>query len=239
MSPSAALESDVFLTYVAIVGVMLAAAGATIGLLRYTSNRDMAHAWSAYRGWLIMAPLVLLSIFLGRAATIVFLTTVGLFGCKEFARATGLYRDWSMMGLVYAAILAAGTTALVTDPNTAEQGWYGLYMALPVYAISAFLLVPILRNQCSGQLQTVSLAILAFLYIGWMYGHLAFLANSRHAYGYLLYLLFAVELNDVAAYTFGKLFGRHRERWGPSAFPCCCRGCCEFLSRILQPANCC
>ena len=42
-----------------------------------------------------------------------------------------------------------------------------------------------------------------------MFGHLAFLANARHAYSYLLYLLFAVELNDVAAFTFGKLFGRH------------------------------
>ena len=34
-------------------------------------------------------------------------------------------------------------------------------------------------------------------------------ANAKHAYSYLLYLLFAVELNDVAAFTSGKLFGRH------------------------------
>ena len=42
-----------------------------------------------------------------------------------------------------------------------------------------------------------------------MFGHLIFLANARDAYGYVLYLLLAVELNDVAAYTTGKLFGRH------------------------------
>jgi phosphatidate cytidylyltransferase len=47
------------------------------------------------------------------------------------------------------------------------------------------------------------------VYFGWMFGHLAFLANAKHAYSYLLYLLFAVELNDVAAFTCGKLFGRH------------------------------
>ena len=55
----------------------------------------------------------------------------------------------------------------------------------------------------------IALAILGYLYIGWMFGHLAFLANAKDAYGYLLYLIFAVEINDVAAYTFGKLFGRH------------------------------
>lgn len=42
-----------------------------------------------------------------------------------------------------------------------------------------------------------------------MFLHLAFLANADHAYGYVLYLLLAVELNDVAAFTFGKLFGKH------------------------------
>jgi phosphatidate cytidylyltransferase len=42
-----------------------------------------------------------------------------------------------------------------------------------------------------------------------MFGHVAFLSNAKHAYAYLFYLLLAVELNDVAAFTFGKLFGRH------------------------------
>ena len=42
-----------------------------------------------------------------------------------------------------------------------------------------------------------------------MFGHVTFLANADRAYGYLLYLIFAVELNDVAAFTCGKLFGRH------------------------------
>ena len=42
-----------------------------------------------------------------------------------------------------------------------------------------------------------------------MFGHLGFLANAMNAYGYLLYVIFATELNDVAAFTFGRLFGRH------------------------------
>src|SRR5207245_5590382 len=63
-----------------------------------------------------------------------------------------------------------------------------------------------------GQLQAIALSIVGFLYFGWMFGHLIFLMNAKHAYGYVLYILFAVELNDVAAFTFGKLFGRHQLR---------------------------
>ena len=84
-----------------------------------------------------------------------------------------------------------------------------MFVALPAFVTTAILLIPILRNRAEGQLQAIALAILGYLYIGWMFGHLAFLANAKNAYGYLLYLIFAVEVNDVAAYTFGKLFGRH------------------------------
>jgi phosphatidate cytidylyltransferase len=84
-----------------------------------------------------------------------------------------------------------------------------MFMALPVYVIAAILVIPILRNQFQGQLQLLALSIVGFVYFGWMFGHLVFLANARHAYSYVLYLLFAVELSDVAAFTFGKLFGRY------------------------------
>src|SRR5262249_1627031 len=51
-----------------------------------------------------------------------------------------------------------------------------------------------------------------FLYIGWMFGHLGFLANSDHPYAYLLYLVCAVELNDVSAFAFGKILGHRKFR---------------------------
>ena len=85
-----------------------------------------------------------------------------------------------------------------------------MFAVWPVYVIALVLLISILRNQTQGQLQAIALALAGhFIYIGWMFGHIAFLANAKDAYGYLFYLIFAVELNDVAAYTFGKTFGRH------------------------------
>lgn len=208
MSPQTALASDIFWLYTVVAVGLLLGAGTVLAVLRWGLHKEVNHAWQSYRGWLIMVPVILLTLFLGRLVTIVFLTILALWGFSEYARATGLYRDWVMTGAVYAGILAVGGTVLVPDPTTGVPGWYGLFIALPVYIIALLLAIPIARNRTQGQLQVLALAIVGFIYFGWMFGHLAFLANARYAYSYLFYLLFAVELNDVAAYTCGKLMGR-------------------------------
>jgi phosphatidate cytidylyltransferase len=212
MSPSAALDSPVYRFYLAAALGLLAVAGVVIYLLRRRLGAKVQHAWLAYLGWLVLVPLGMGAIFLGREGTITFFTIIAVFGFKEFARATGLYADWYMTGTVYLGIIATGVTALVADPTDGLPGWYGLFVALPVYAVAGIMVVPILRNRTAGQLQAIALSIVGFLYCGWMFGHLTFLANAKYAYSYLLYLLFAVELNDVAAYITGKLLGRHALR---------------------------
>jgi phosphatidate cytidylyltransferase len=212
MSPRAALVSSVFLFYLSVAAGLLLVAGIVLALLRWGLGKDVDHAWRSYCGWLMMIPLLVAAIFLGREATIVFFTVVAIFGFKEFARATGLYADWCMTGSVYLGIIAVGVTSLVRDPLLDVPGWYGLFIALPVYVVAWIIVIPILRNRVQGQLQALALAIVGFTYFGWMFGHVIFLANAKEAYSYLLYLLLAVELNDVAAYVTGKLLGRHALR---------------------------
>src|SRR4051812_26006610 len=156
MTPTAALQSPVFLFYLTVAAGLLVVAGAILAVLRFGLHKNVEHAWKAYLGWLIMAPLGLGAIFLGREATIVFFTALAVFGFKEFARATGLYQDWFMTGGVYLGIIAVGIASLVPDPNLHVPGWYGFFMALPVYVISGLLLIPILRNRTQGQLQGIA-----------------------------------------------------------------------------------
>jgi len=211
MSIDLALQSDIYLTYLAIVVGTLGFAGMVLGVMTVFGN-DVSSIWRTYRGWLIMIPLVMGTIFLGRTAAIVGVALLAIFGFKEFARATGLYDDWWLTGLVYLGIIALAVAAFVTDPRLGYPGWYGLFMSLPAYVAGAILLIPILRNRAKGQLQQVALAIVGFVYFGWMFSHLGFLANSKYAYGYILYLVLAVEINDIAAFTCGKLFGKHKLR---------------------------
>jgi len=212
MSPYNALQSDVFLIYVAITLTTLIAAGASLAILQWGLRRDVRSIWITYRSWIVMVALLLGSSFAGRETLIVFFAIVAILALKEFARATGLYRDWWLTSAVYLGVIAGAVICLMRDPFTGRPGWYGMYMALPVYVIAAILIIPIGRNRVQGQLQGIALALVGFLYIGWMFGHLGLLANSSHAYGYVLFLLFAVEINDISAFVFGRLFGRHKLR---------------------------
>jgi phosphatidate cytidylyltransferase len=206
------LASPVVRVYLFIAAGVLVFAGTAIVLLKFVLKRNAEHAWHAFRGWLIMIPLILGAVLLGRSATIIFLGLVALGGFTEFARATGLYRDWLITGWVYVGIAGMALVTLVSPPGENLLGWYGLFMALPVYVVAGILLMPILRDRTKGQLQLIALGIVGFIYVGWMFGHLAFLANGRNAAGWILFLLFSVPLCDVAAFTFGKMFGRDRMR---------------------------
>jgi len=211
MSPQVALHDSVFRAYFVIVLVSLTLGGGVLGFLRFGLKKELGPIWSTYRSWLIMAPIALLIVFAGRVPFILGVTLLAIFGFKEFARASGLYRDWWMTGAVYAGILTVGLASLMPHPRGEEPGtgWYGFFVAVPVFAIALILLIPILRNRARGELQKMSLSIVGFVYIGWMFGHLGFLANARNAYGFICYIIFATELSDVAAFTFGRLFGRH------------------------------
>jgi phosphatidate cytidylyltransferase len=211
MSPQIALHDPVFRAYLWIVPISLAVGGAILGLLRFGLKKEIEPIWKTYRSWLIMAPLGLLVVFLGRVPTIVGVMLLAVFGFKEFARASGLYRDWWMTGAVYAGIVTVGVASLMPHPRAEEPGtgWYGFFVAVPVFAIALILLIPILRNRARGELQRMSLAIIGFVYVGWMFGHLGFLANATNAYGFLCYIIFATEVSDVTAFTVGRLVGRH------------------------------
>src|SRR5262245_54491250 len=132
MSPTLALQSPVFLFYVALAVGLLVLAGLVLAVLRWGLRKDVGHAWTAYCGWLFLVPLLLLVFFLGREAGIVFVTLVAVLGFQEFARATGLYQDRVITGAVHLGISATGAVCLMTDPADGKPGWYGLFMTLPV-----------------------------------------------------------------------------------------------------------
>jgi len=209
MSPTRALESPVFLFYLVLGTSLLVIGGLVLAVLKWRLRKDVGHAWAAYCGWLFMVPVLLLVYFLGREVAIVFAILLATLAFREFARTTGLSEDGFLTSAVYVGIAALGVVCLMPDPTNDKPGWYGLFMAMPVIVVAVILAIPVVRNRAQGQLQPLGLAIVGFVYFGWMFGHLAFLANSAYAYNYLGYLVLAVELNDVAAYIFGKLLGRH------------------------------
>src|SRR5262245_42167452 len=132
MSPAAALASGVFLAYARLAVIVLSGAGFLLFVLTYAFGKQIDSIWRTFRGWLVILPIVLACIFAGRGATIVGVALLAMTAFKEFARATGLYRDWWMTGAVHCGIIALAVTSFVRDPWLDLPGWYGLFMALPV-----------------------------------------------------------------------------------------------------------
>src|SRR5262245_23835585 len=147
MSPSLALESPVFLFYLALASGLLIVAGIILAVLKWGTGSNVGHAWKAYCGWLLIVPVLILGFFLGREAAIVLLTIVAVIGFREFARATELCNDRMITGAVHLGIIATGIVCLMTDPNDGSAGWYGLFMALPVFVVALILVIPVLRNR--------------------------------------------------------------------------------------------
>lgn len=209
MSASLAVKNTAFLFYSGLAIGLLIVAGIVLTVLRRRYPGRIDHAWAAYRGWLVIVPVLLVVYLIGRVACIGFLGLVSAIGFREFALATGLHQHRTYTWLGYAGITLATAASLMTDPLTGRAGWYQLYVFLPVAMVSLMLVVPVLRNDASGQLRWLGLAVLGYIYFGWMFGQLAFVANLPYAYGYLGYLVTTVAVVDVAAYAFGKALGRH------------------------------
>src|SRR6202030_1384564 len=142
------------------------AGGGVLAFVRFILKRETASMFRTYWSWILMAGIGLVVVFLGRIPTIVGITLLAIFAFKEFARAAGLYRDWWMTGAVYAGIITVGIASLMSHPRGEEpgNGWYGFFVAVPVFAIALILLIPILRNRARGELQRMSLGIVGFAY---------------------------------------------------------------------------
>lgn len=149
--------------------------------------------------WCVMAPLVIAPVLFGKLPTIVMVTVLGLLCYREYARATGLFRDKLMSALVVVGILLFNFAAL--------DHWYSFFQALAPLSIVGILGVAIVRDQPKGYIQRVGLAVLGVLLFGGCMAHLGYLSNDRMYRGPLLLLLLAVAANDVFAFCTGKLIG--------------------------------
>lgn len=205
MSPAAALQSPVVRFYLMAAFGLLLVAGPFLAATRKTGGP----AWQAYRGWLVIVPVLAAVIILGRTATITFFIGISLWGFAEFAQASGLSKDPWLAGGAAFGIVLTGLVSLGANQVAPLARQYDLFMSAPLFVVVGILAIPVLRNRFEGQLRTLAFAIVSVLFFGWMLGHAAFLANSSDAYAYLIYLLFAVELNDIAAFCAGKWLGRH------------------------------
>jgi phosphatidate cytidylyltransferase len=199
MSPSLALHDPVFRVYIEILFGLLVIAGLILAMLQFAFRIELKEVWKTYRGWLWMGPLAALMIFAGRGPFIVSVVVLSLLGLREFAAVSGLGRERWLTVIISLGIAGIGLCAWREDE----------IVGMVIGTVVLISLVPIARNRGRGGLEQISLALTGFVFLGIMLGQLGFLTDTDNPYGYLCFLILATEVNDVAAFTFGKIFGRH------------------------------
>jgi phosphatidate cytidylyltransferase len=155
-----------------------------------------------YWSWVVLTPLIVVPILLGAAWTILGVGILSLLCYREYARATGLFREKAVSLVVVLGILAVTFTEL--------DHWYRLFVALVPFTVGVIAIVAILRDQPQGYIQRVALGVLGFVLFGSCLGHLGYLANDRNYRPMLILILLSVELNDVFAFMVGKTLGKRK-----------------------------
>lgn len=200
-----AFEHPVTTGIVAAVAGVLVLVPLVIFLLRRAGKLDdenYRELIDRCRSWAIMAPLIIGPVLLGAAWVVAAVFLLAVLCYREFARATGLFRERTVSAVVVLGILAL---ALATIDN-----WYGLFTTVPPLAVGLIAAVSVFHDRPAGFIQRVALGAFAFLLIGVGLAHLAYFANDAHYRPILAMLLLTVELNDVFAYISGKTFGRRK-----------------------------
>lgn len=166
-----------------------------------TSETTLRAAWAAYRTWLWLAPVVLGGILLCAFSAMVLITLFSILCYREFARATGLFRERLLSGIVVLGILCLGFACI--------DHWYNFFTAIPSLVIALIFGTSVLADRPRGYLQRNSLATVGLLLFGVGLGYLGYVANARQFRPILCMLLLCTQLSDVAGFVAGKAFGRH------------------------------
>ena len=171
---SNALDSPVVRFLVTGLVILLAVAPVLFLLIAASgkiSDKLRKDLWDRYKSWLLFIPMMFGPVPLGAACTIFAVGVLALACYREFARATGLFRETLISGVVVLGILAI--TFAVADH------WYGFFAALTPLTVSVMAAAALLSDQPQGFIQRVAaLGVFAFILFGVCCGHLAYFAND-------------------------------------------------------------
>jgi phosphatidate cytidylyltransferase len=191
----AALAVAALLAVTPVVIVVLAKSGKA-------NDKLLKDLWDRWQSWLIIAPLMSVPILLGAAYAIIAVGILSLLCYREYARATGLFRERAISIVIVLGIILVTFSSL--------DNWYGLFTALWPLTVGLIAAVAILADRPVGYVQRVGLGVLAFMLFGACLGHLGFFGNDRNYRRLMAWIVLCVEMNDVFAYICGKSFGRRK-----------------------------
>lgn len=181
---------------IVVVAIFLAPIGLWISTRRAGQTpQSKAVARTRVRTWLLIAPAIIGPILAGQLWTMIAIGVLAVLCYREFARATGLFRERLTSAMVAAGIIIYALVSIDHWPHLSST-----LMGLVPLMIAC---ISILEDRPAGYIQRVGLGCGAFLLFGIGIGRLGSFAQDNNFRPMILLLLFCTQLNDLAAFAVG------------------------------------
>ncbi|MEM1184037.1 MAG: phosphatidate cytidylyltransferase [Planctomycetota bacterium] len=185
-----------------IGGAILVLSGVIIAALVLSKKapealrRELVVRWLT---WSVIALGLVASVVAGAATLIVVVFAVSVLCYREFARATGVFREPIVTAIVGVCLLALAFAA--------ADNWFAMFTAIPMLGAVLIAIGCVVRDQPQGYLQRVSLGVVGLLVTGAGPAYLSMLTVDERWRMIVLALFIAVAVGDVSAFVCGKLVG--------------------------------
>ncbi len=192
-----------------VFGILIVSSIAVFILRRCHPDKDYTELTLRVRTWWMMVVIFTIAMTLNRTVSLVFFAFLSFMAFKEYLSIIPTRRaDHRVLFWAYLAIPIQYYLAGIQ--------WYGMFVIfIPIYM---FLLLPmrmISIGETKGFLKAISTIHWGLMMLVFSISHLAYLltmpatGGSDGGPGWVLYLVFLTEANDIAQYLWGKMLGKH------------------------------
>jgi phosphatidate cytidylyltransferase len=200
-----------------ILALLIFASAVIWGLRRARPAQDFTELVQRTKSWWTMAGVFCTALLAGPGLSLAFLAAVSFLALREYVSIVPTRRaDRPVLFLLYLAI--------PVQYYWAGTGWYGMFIIfVPVYMLLILPLPMLVVGRTDGFLRALGTLHLGLMVTVFSLSHAGYalaLPDSPGARGawsdpnlgpiLMLYLVVLTQLNDVAQYVWGQLFGRHK-----------------------------
>ncbi|MGZ3826919.1 MAG: phosphatidate cytidylyltransferase, partial [Bdellovibrio sp.] len=196
-----AWDSPIYRQTVLIVLSIIFCSGAIVFWFR-NKNYYFVQSWASIKSWIVAAPVLFFVMGLSSPWPLVLLTILAIAGAKIFFQIMGMYHRSYFVMICYTGIIGLGLCA-----------WYDrldIYNSMPMIVLGISCLVPLVRNSYKRMIQYISLTLLAFIFLGWSFMHLALILKFPNGVYQVMYLIILTEFCDNTNLALNRYIGGWR-----------------------------
>jgi phosphatidate cytidylyltransferase len=189
-----------FQTFSIVMGVLLTLT--TIFFFLRDRNTHTQAGWASLISWSIATPVLFGLIAAPWPWALVFLGIAAIMGLKIFFQLIGMYHRSYFIWASYFGVIAL--CYLVYD------GSRELYNTMPMIFFGAICLIPIIRNSHKQMIQYMALTLMAFMFLGWSFLHMAWILKLDRGPYLVIYITILTEVFDNMSLALSRFIGKHK-----------------------------